>query len=79
MRPRLRRGAARPLPGVARLTWAAHRYDEYGRLKKNYRDGGEDRRAREAAALARLQGASPKTPTCIAAGASRPCTARVRG
>ena len=37
---------------------AERRYDEYGRLKKNYREGGDDRRAREAAALARLQGVS---------------------
>ena len=36
------------------------RYDEFGRLKRKYREGGaaEDRRAKEAAALARLHGSS---------------------
>lgn len=32
------------------------RYDDFGRLKKKFRAGAEDRKAREAAALARLHG-----------------------
>lgn len=36
-----------------------HRYDEFGRLKKKFREtGGSDRDAREKAALARLRGES---------------------
>ena len=40
------------------------RYDEFGRLKRKYREGGaaEDRRAKEAAALARLHGGSGVSP-----------------
>ena len=34
----------------------ASRYDDFGRLKKKFRGGAEDRKAREAAALARLHG-----------------------
>lgn len=61
---RMRRLSSAPL-GAGALNAAAAaprmqclvacRYDEYGRLKRQHRDGGEDRRAREAAALARLQ------------------------
>ena len=32
------------------------RYDDFGRLKKKFRAGADDRKAREAAALARLHG-----------------------
>ena len=39
---------------------SAVRYDEFGRLKKKFRGGGDaDRKAREAAALARLRGDPP--------------------
>lgn len=34
------------------------RYDEFGRLKKQFRGGDADRKAREEAALARLRGSS---------------------
>jgi hypothetical protein len=33
-----------------------YRYDDFGRLKKKFRAGADDRKAREAAALARLHG-----------------------
>ena len=36
--------------------FVAHRYDDFGRLKKKFRAGADDRKAREAAALARLHG-----------------------
>ena len=36
----------------------ACRYDEFGRLKKQFRGGDADRKAREEAALARLRGTS---------------------
>jgi hypothetical protein len=36
--------------------WRMYRYDDFGRLKKKFRAGADDRKAREAAALARLHG-----------------------
>lgn len=38
--------------------WVTCRYDEFGRLKKQFRGGDADRKAREEAALARLHGSS---------------------
>ena len=45
--------------------WFDCRYDEFGRVKRKNR-GGDDRRSREEAALARLRGRHPKSFTlCV--------------
>ncbi len=56
----LMNGQAQGAPVRGAVAFVRARYDEFGRLKKKFRGGGEaDRKAREAAALARLRGDPP--------------------
>ena len=43
-------------------------YDEFGRVKKKFRGGPDDKRAREEAALARLRGEAPASVCLLSPG-----------